>query len=46
MGLEVYEAAKVKGRLLLVEGAGHNDVAEVGGDQYWKWVSDALATSA
>ena len=46
MGLEVYEAAKVKGRLLLVEGAGHNDVSVVGGDDYWRWISDALAVSA
>jgi fermentation-respiration switch protein FrsA (DUF1100 family) len=45
MGLEVYEAAKMKGRLLLVEEAGHNDVAETAGDEYWKWISEALSAS-
>lgn len=44
MGVEVYEAAKKKGKLLLVEGAGHNDVAEVGGEAYWTWITEALGT--
>jgi uncharacterized protein len=43
MGVEVYEAAKRKGRFLLVEKAGHNDVAEVGGDEYWAWLKAALS---
>jgi hypothetical protein len=30
--------------MLPVEGAGHNDVAEVGGDAYWSWVTAALGT--
>jgi hypothetical protein len=42
MGLEVYEAAKTKGRLLVVEEAGHNDVAAVAGDDYWRWITEAL----
>ena len=42
MGIEVYETAKRKGQLLLVGNAGHNDVADVGGDEYWKWVAAAL----
>jgi fermentation-respiration switch protein FrsA (DUF1100 family) len=42
MGLEVYEAAKTKGRLLVVEEAGHNDVAAVAGDDYWRWIAEAL----
>jgi uncharacterized protein len=42
MGVEVYEAAKQKGQLLLVEGAGHNDVAEIAGKEYWRWIADAL----
>jgi len=42
MGVEVYEAAKVKGKLLLVDGAGHNDLAEVGGEAYWAWINEAL----
>jgi fermentation-respiration switch protein FrsA (DUF1100 family) len=45
MGLEVYEAAKRKGQLLLVDEAGHNDVAEVGGDEYWRWLITALGTA-
>jgi pimeloyl-ACP methyl ester carboxylesterase len=42
MGLEVYEAAKVKGQLLVVEKAGHNDVAEVADEAYWHWFTEAL----
>jgi uncharacterized protein len=42
MGVEVYEAAKWKGQLLLVEGAGHNDVAEIAGKDYWRWITEAL----
>lgn len=42
MGLEVYAAARKKGQLLLVEKAGHSDVAEVAGEAYWKWVTTAL----
>ena len=43
MGLEVYDAAKKKGELLIVEKAGHGDVPEVAGDKYWKWIATALA---
>jgi fermentation-respiration switch protein FrsA (DUF1100 family) len=46
MGLEVYEAAKRKGQLLVVEGAGHNDVAEVAGSDYWRWIAAALRSVA
>ncbi len=42
MGVEVYEAAKRKGQLLLVEGAGHNNVAEIAGKEYWGWITEAL----
>jgi fermentation-respiration switch protein FrsA (DUF1100 family) len=42
MGVEVYEAAKKRGRLLLVEGAGHNNVAEIAGKEYWRWIAEAL----
>ena len=44
MGVEVYEAAKRKGELLLLDNAGHNDVAEVGEDEYWSWLKTALGT--
>jgi fermentation-respiration switch protein FrsA (DUF1100 family) len=46
MGVEVYEAAKRKGKLLLVEGAGHNDLPEVGGEAYWAWLVEALGTGS
>jgi len=42
LGLEVYEAARRKGELLVVEGAGHNDVVDVAGEAYWKWIGAAL----
>jgi fermentation-respiration switch protein FrsA (DUF1100 family) len=46
MGLEVYNAAKSKGELLVVEKAGHSDVAEVAGEEYWKWLTTALEPNA
>jgi len=46
MGIEVYEAAKVKGELLVVETAGHSDVAEVAGEEYWRWIAAALRVRA
>jgi pimeloyl-ACP methyl ester carboxylesterase len=45
MGVEVYEAAKQKGEFLLLDQAGHNDVAEVGGEKYWSWFKAALRTA-
>ena len=42
MGMEVFNAAKHKGALLVVDGAGHNDLAEIAGDDYWQWMSAAL----
>lgn len=42
MGLEVYEAARRKGKLLVVEAAGHSDVADVAGENYWSWMATAL----
>jgi hypothetical protein len=44
MGLEVYDAAKKKGQLLVVEKAGHSDVAKVAGEEYWRWIITALGT--
>jgi hypothetical protein len=46
MGVEVHEAAKRKGQLLLVEQAGHNEMADIGGDDYWRWMADALEPPA
>jgi len=42
MGVEVYEAAKTKGELLVVDAAGHNDVMERAGADYWRWIAAAL----
>jgi fermentation-respiration switch protein FrsA (DUF1100 family) len=44
MGLEVYNAARIKGQLLIVENAGHSDIAQVAGEEYWTWISTALRT--
>lgn len=43
MGKQVFAAAKVKGRLLIVPDAAHNDVADVGGVEYWRWIEAALS---
>ena len=42
MGLDVYQAARNKGELLIVEQAGHNDVTHVAGEEYWRWMRNAL----
>ncbi|HEY2162433.1 MAG TPA: alpha/beta hydrolase [Gemmatimonadaceae bacterium] len=44
MGREVFAAAENKGELLVVRGAGHNDVPEVGGNAYWSWLVRAVDT--
>lgn len=43
MGLSVFDAARVKGEWLLVQGASHNDVAMVGDESYWSWITAALS---
>jgi uncharacterized protein len=42
MGRAVFEAAAVKGELLILLKAGHNDVAEVGADEYVDWFARAV----
>jgi fermentation-respiration switch protein FrsA (DUF1100 family) len=42
MGVEVYEAARRKGELLVVDKAGHNDIVDTAGKDYWNWISSAL----
>ena len=42
MGRRVFAAAKVKGELLLVDAAGHNDLVDRAGERYWRWLADAL----
>ena len=46
MGREVFAAAAVKGELLVVRGAGHNDVPEIGGQAYWSWLVRAVQSGA
>jgi fermentation-respiration switch protein FrsA (DUF1100 family) len=46
MGRAVHAAARVPGELLLVRGAGHNDVSDVGSDAYWSWLRRALERTA
>lgn len=42
MGRQVFAAARNRAELLIVEGAGHNDVADVGGERYWRWLTSAV----
>jgi uncharacterized protein len=42
MGREVFAAACRPGEILIVPGAGHNDVAEIAGDDYWRWLVRAI----
>jgi fermentation-respiration switch protein FrsA (DUF1100 family) len=42
MGVQVFRAARRPGDLLLVQRAGHNDVADIGGDHYWYWITSAF----
>lgn len=46
MGRDVFDAARRKGELLLVAGAGHNDLADVGGEAYWQWLTTAVNGSS
>ena len=46
MGREVFGAAKQPGELLIVPGAGHNDVAARGGAEYWRWLRRAIESGA
>jgi uncharacterized protein len=43
MGVQVFRAARQPASLLLVQGAGHNDVADVGGERYWQWLAAAVS---
>jgi fermentation-respiration switch protein FrsA (DUF1100 family) len=42
MGREVFAAARRPAELLIVPGAGHNDVPEIGGQAYWAWLVRAI----
>lgn len=45
MGRQVHAAALRPAELLVVDGAGHNDVADVGGERYWRWLTMAVTTA-
>jgi uncharacterized protein len=42
MGRRTFQAARNRGTLLIVAGAGHNDVADVGGEEYWQWLTASV----
>jgi uncharacterized protein len=42
MGRELFALARVPGRLLIIETAGHNDVVVIGAERYWTWLDEAL----
>lgn len=42
MGRAVHDAARNPGELLVVPGAGHNDLVERGGEGYWGWMERGL----
>ncbi len=44
MGKAVFAAAKVKGELLLVPDAAHNEIMFHAGSKYWRWLEQALAS--
>lgn len=46
MGVQVFRSADRPGALLLVQGAGHNDVADVGGERYWQWLMAAVSADS
>jgi fermentation-respiration switch protein FrsA (DUF1100 family) len=45
MGQRVFAAARRPAELLIVEGAGHNDVPDLGAERYWRWLTAAIAGS-
>jgi fermentation-respiration switch protein FrsA (DUF1100 family) len=46
MGREVFQTARRKGELLILEGVGHNDVVESGAERYWSWLERGMGITA
>lgn len=46
MGRSVHASARVPGDLLVVPGAGHNDLRDVAAESYWTWLGRALDAAA
>jgi uncharacterized protein len=42
MGRAVFAAAQRRGELLIVPAGDHNDLSEIGGDDYWHWLERAI----
>jgi fermentation-respiration switch protein FrsA (DUF1100 family) len=42
MGREVFQTARRKGDLLILESVGHNDVVETGAERYWSWLERGM----
>jgi uncharacterized protein len=42
MGQRVFDAAHIKGELLILDDASHNDMVGQGGERYWGWMRRAL----
>jgi hypothetical protein len=40
--MEVFDRAKRKGALLVVDQGGHSDLPQVAGEDYWRWISESL----
>lgn len=41
-GIEVFNRAKKKGSLLVVDHGGHSDLPQVAGEDYWRWITESL----
>jgi hypothetical protein len=41
-GMEVFNSAKKKGALLVVDHGAHSDLPQVAGEDYWRWVTESL----
>jgi fermentation-respiration switch protein FrsA (DUF1100 family) len=46
MGRRVFQAARHKGELLIVDRADHNGMVETAGEGYWAWLTRALTASS
>lgn len=41
-GMEVFNRAKKKGALLVVDRGGHSDLPQLAGEDYWRWITESL----
>jgi uncharacterized protein len=45
MGRQLFNNARSRGALFVCRDAGHNDVPDLGGADYWSWISSAVAVA-